>query len=99
MKNSKDTMAQMKISAAQEKADKYGVKTEEDIENLERRLKLIPMYVQNLKSETTEEQLKLARVKDLIYAYEEIVEGNYIDNLIAAQKERERQEQNQDKKV
>ena len=47
----------------------------------------------------TEEQLKLARVKDLISAYEEIVEGNYIDNLIAAQKERERQEQNQDKKV
>ena len=57
------------------------------------------MYVQNLKAETTEEQLKLARVKDLISAYEEIVEGNYIDNLIAAQKERERQEQNQDKKV
>lgn len=77
----------------------YGVKSEEDIENLERRLKLIPMYVQNLKAEMTEEQLKLARVKDLISAYEEIVEGNYIDNLIAAQKERERQEQNQDKKV
>lgn len=99
LKNSKDTMAQMKISAAREKADKYGVKSEEDIENLERRLKLIPMYVQNLKAETTEEQIKLARVKDLISAYEEIVEGNYIDNLIAAQKERERQEQNQDKKV
>lgn len=99
LKNSKDTMAQMKISAAREKADKYGVKSEEDIENLERRLKLIPMYVQNLKAEMTEEQLKLARVKDLISAYEEIVEGNYIDNLIAAQKERERQEQNQDKKV
>lgn len=99
LRYSKDTMAQMKIAAAQEKADKYGVKTEDDIENLERRLKLIPMYIQNLKSETIEEQLKLARVKDLIEVYEKIIEGNYIDNMIAAQKERERQEQQQDKKV
>lgn len=97
--HSKDTMAQMKISAAKEKAEKYGVKSEEDIDNLERRLKLIPMYVQNLKSETAEEQMKLARLKDLISAYEKIVEGNYIDNMIAAQKERERQEKTQDKKA
>lgn len=96
---SKDTMAQMKISAAREKADKYGVKSAEDIENLERRLKLIPMYVQNLKSETADEQIRLARVKDLISAYENIIEGNYIDNLIAAQKEREQQEQTKDKKI
>lgn len=89
LKNSKDTMAQMKISAAREKAEKYGIKSEEDIENLERRLKLIPMYIQNLKSELIEEQLKLARVKTLIGAYEEIVEGNYIDNLLKAQKEQE----------
>lgn len=99
LRYSKDTMAQMKIAAAQEKANKYGVKTEDDIENLERRLKLIPMYVQNLKAETIEEQLKLARVKDLIEVYEKIIEGNYIDNMIAAQKERERQELQQDKKV
>lgn len=97
LKNSKDSMAQMKISAAREKADKYGVKSEADIENLERRLKLIPMYVQNLKAETTEEQLKLARVKDLINAYEKIIEGNYIDNMIAAQKELEQAQQKQDK--
>lgn len=89
LKNSKDTMTQMKISAAREKAEKYGIKSEEDIENLERRLKLIPMYVQNLKSELIEEQLKLARVKTLIGAYEEIVEGNYIDNLLKAQNEQE----------
>ncbi|MDE7400188.1 MAG: plasmid recombination protein [Oscillospiraceae bacterium] len=89
LKNSKDTMAQMKISTAREKAGKYGIKSEEDIENLERRLKLIPMYVQNLKSELIEEQLKLARVKTLISAYEEIVEGNYIDNLLKAQNEQE----------
>ncbi|MGN0682530.1 MAG: hypothetical protein ACI4JY_02545 [Oscillospiraceae bacterium] len=99
LKNSKDTMAQMKISAAKEKAEKYGVKSEEDIDNLERRLKLIPMYVQNLKSETIDEQMKLARLKDLISTYEKIIEGNYIDNMIAAQKEREQQEKNQDKKV
>lgn len=97
LKNSKDTMAQMKIAAAREKAEKYGVKSEEDIENLERRLKLIPMYVQNLKSELIEEQMKLARVKDLISTYEEIIESNYIDNLIAAEKERERQEKAQNK--
>lgn len=89
LRYSKDTMARMKIAAAQEKADKYGVKTEDDIENLEHRLKLIPMYVQNLKSEMIEEQIKLARVKDLIEVYEKIIEGNYIDNMIAAQKERE----------
>ncbi|MBD5112199.1 MAG: hypothetical protein HDT42_06660 [Ruminococcaceae bacterium] len=89
LKNSKDTMTQMKISAAREKAEKYGIKSEEDIENLDRRLKLIPMYIQNLKSELIEEQLKLARVKTLIGAYEEIVEGNYIDNLLKAQKEQE----------
>ena len=96
--NSKDTMAQMRISAAREKADKYGVKSAEDIENLERRLKLIPMYIQNLKSEIADEQIQLSRVKDLIGAYENIIEGNYIDNLIAAQKEREQQEQIKDNK-
>lgn len=87
LKNSKDTMTQMKIAAAQEKAEKYGVKSLDDIENLERRLKLIPMYVQNLKNETIEEQVRMAKIKDLISAYEKIIEGNYIDNLIAAQKE------------
>ena len=91
-------MAQMRISAAREKADKYGVKSAEDIENLERRLKLIPMYIQNLKSEIADEQIQLSRVKDLIGAYENIIEGNYIDNLIAAQKEREQQEQIKDNK-
>lgn len=98
LKNSKDTMTQMKIAAAQEKAEKYGVKSLDDIENLERRLKLIPMYVKNLKSETIEEQVKLAKMKELISAYEKIIEGNFIDNLIAAQKEKE-QQLKQDKKV
>ena len=35
------------------------------------------------------EQKKFLRVKELIRAYEKIAEGNYIDNLIRAQWERE----------
>lgn len=38
-------------------------------------------------SEAQEAALK--RINELINAYEEIVEGNYIDNLIKAQKSRE----------
>lgn len=35
------------------------------------------------------EEMALKRINELIKAYEEIVEGNYIDNLIRAQKSRE----------
>ncbi len=88
--NSKpDAMTQIKLAAAQEIADKYGVHTEGDIANLEKRLKLLPNYISSIKDETSEDQLKLKRVSDLITAYEKIVEGNYIDNLIRAQKEQE----------
>lgn len=37
----------------------------------------------------TEQETALKRINKLIKAYEEIVEGNYIDNLIIAQKSRE----------
>lgn len=37
----------------------------------------------------TEQETALKRINELIEAYEEIVEGNYIDNLIKAQKSRE----------
>lgn len=37
----------------------------------------------------TEQETALKRINKLIKAYEEIVEGNYIDNLIKAQKSRE----------
>ncbi len=37
----------------------------------------------------TEQETALKRINELINAYEEIVEGNYIDNLIRAQKSRE----------
>lgn len=86
--NSKpDAMTQVKLAAAQEIAGKYGVKSESDIANLEKRLKLLPNYISSIKNEISEEQLKLKRMSDIIAAYEKIVEGNYIDNLICAQRE------------
>lgn len=84
-----DAMTQTKIAAAREIAEKHGVKTEADIENLEKRLKVLPDLITSVKNEVADEQLKLKRVSDLITAYEKIVEGNYIDNLIRAQKEQE----------
>lgn len=85
-----DAMTQIKLAAAQEIADKYGIRTEGDISSLEKRLKLLPNYISSIKDEISEEQLKLKRVSDLIAAYEKIVEGNYIDNLIRAQRENNR---------
>lgn len=84
-----DAMTQIKLAAAQEIVDKYGVRTEGDISSLEKRLKLLPNYISSIKDEISEEQLKLKRVSDLIAAYEKIVDGNYIDNLIRAQREQE----------
>lgn len=92
-------MQQMKLAAAREKAEKYGVKSEDDLQNLQRRLDLIPMYSQNLKAELSEHQLELKRVRDLIDTYEKITEDNYISELLAAQKEREAAEKKQEKTV
>lgn len=97
--NTKDTMQQMKIAAAREKAEKYGIKSEDDLQNLQRRLDLIPTYSNNLKAELSEQQLELKRVQDLIDTYEKITEDTYISGLIAAQKEREAAEKKQDKTV
>lgn len=72
-------------------SDQYGVKPGEELADLERRLKLIPEYAASIKNDIFNEQLKLKRVTDLIAVYEEIVEGNYIDNLIKAQRERQTQ--------
>lgn len=80
---------QTKIAAAREIAEKHGVKTEADIENLEKRLKVLPELIISARNEVADEQLKLKCVSDLITAYEKIVEGNYIYNLIRAQKEQE----------
>ncbi len=84
-----DAITQTKIAAAREIAEKRGIKSEADVENLEKRLKVLPDLITSAKNEVADEQLKLKRVSDLITAYEKIVEGNYIGNLIRAQKEQE----------
>ncbi len=96
---SKDAMTQMKLAAAREKAEKYGVKSEDDLQNLQRRLDLIPMYSQNLKAELSEQQLELKRVQDLINTYEKITDDNYISELLEAQKELKAAEKSQNKTV
>lgn len=97
--NTKDTMQHLKLAAAREKAEKYGIKSEDELQNLQRRLDLIPTYSNNLKAELSEQQLELKRVQDLIDTYEKITEDNYISELISAQKEREAAEKKQDKTV
>lgn len=79
-------MMQTKIAATKEIAEKHGVKTEADIEKLEERLKGLPDLITVTKNEVADEQLKLKRVSNLITAYESIVEGNYIDNLVRAKR-------------
>lgn len=94
-----DTMNKVKFAAAKETADKYGITSAEEIESLEKRLRLSPMYINSLKDEVSEEQTKMSRISDLIRTYEKIIEGNYIDNLVAAERERkEREEKTQNKK-
>ena len=63
------------------------MKSEDDIAELEKRLRQLPTAISSIKNEISEDQLKLKRVSDLIAAYEKIVEGNYIDNLIREQSE------------
>lgn len=81
-----DAMGEVKQAAAREIADKYGVKSEDDIAELEKQLSQLPTSISSIKNEISEDQLKLKRVSDLITAYEKIVEGNYIDNLVRAQR-------------
>lgn len=90
-----DAMGQVKLAAAKEVAEKYGITSAEDIKDLETRLRLSPTYIGSIKSEISEEQLKLNKISELIRTYEKIIEGNYIDNLIAAERERQAREDNQ----
>ena len=85
----RDTMEQVKLAAAREIANKYGAKNEDNVSDLEKRLKQLQAEVKSIKDELPDDQLKLKRVSDLITAYETIVEGNYIDNLVRVQKEQE----------
>lgn len=73
--------------AAREIAEKYGVKSENDITELEKRLRQLPTAISSIKNEISEDQLKLKQVSALITAYEKIVERIYIDNLIRTQRE------------
>ena len=73
-------------------------KFKEEIENLETRLRLSPTYISSLKNEVSEEQMKLSRISDLVHTYEKIIEGNYIDNLVAAERERRQREEKQEEK-
>lgn len=85
-----DAMEPVKFAAAREVAEKYNVKTVADIAELQNRLDLLPNYINNLKAEIIAEQLKLSRVGDVIKTYERIVEGNFIDELVRAQREQEK---------
>lgn len=75
-----------------------GFASAEDIKSLETRLRLTPTYIGTIKSEISDEQLKLNRVSELIRTYEKIIEGNYIDNLIAAERERKARDESQMRK-
>lgn len=86
----RDTMEQVKLAAAREIANKYGAKSEDDVTDLEKRLKQLQGEVKSIKDELPGDQLKLKRVSDLMTAYETIVERNYIDNLVRAQRERDK---------
>lgn len=91
-------MNQVRLAAAKEVANKYGITSAEEIESLETRLRLSPAYISSLKNEVSEEQMKLSRISDLVHTYEKIIEGNYIDGLAAAEHEqRQREARNQDK--
>lgn len=69
-------------------ANEYGAKFEDDVANLEKRLKQLQGETKSIKSDLPDDQPKLKRVSDLIIAYETIVEGNYIDNLVNEHRER-----------
>ena len=86
----RDTMEQVKLAAAREIANNYGAKSEDDVADLEKRLEQSQVEMKSIKSDLSDDQLKLKRVSDLITAYETIVEGNYIDNLVRAQRERDK---------
>lgn len=75
-----------------------GFASAEDIKSLETYLRLTPTYIGTIKSEISDEQLKLNRVSELIRTYEKIIEGNYIDNLIAAERERKARDESQMRK-
>ncbi len=53
-----DTMEQVKLAAACELADRYNVKSAEDISDLEKRLKSLQSEVKSVKAKLFDERLK-----------------------------------------
>ena len=86
-----DAMGQVKLAAAKEAAEKHGVRSEEDIAALEERLQYLPSQISLMKSRLSDEQSRLKRIDQLANVYEMVVEGNYIDNLVKANTETERE--------
>lgn len=60
----------------------------DELNNLQRRLQLIPTHIKVLTNEMSDAQTKLKRVNDVLQTYESIIEGNYIDNMIKAEREK-----------
>lgn len=84
-----DSMGQVKLAAAKEAVDKHGIRSENDVTELEERLKLLPSYIRTVQNKLAEEQAGLKRINRLADVYESVIEGNYIDNLIREKKEQE----------
>ena len=61
----------------------------DEIKNLQKRLQLIPIHAKALTNEMSDAQTKLGRVNAVLQTYERIVEGNYIDNMIKAEREKQ----------
>lgn len=76
---------------------KFGITSRDDIyakaQDLQRTIHKMRSNGENSEPEET----NLKRINELIKSYEEIVEGNYIDNLIRAQKSREAAAQRMEK--
>ena len=84
-----DSMGQIRLAAAKEVVDKHGIRSVSEIAELEERLKLLPTYIRTVQNKLAEEQARLKRVNRLADVYESVIEGNYIDNLIRENIERQ----------
>ena len=62
-------------------------------DELQRRLDLIPQYIESLESDIERDRLKLSRVSDVIKNYEQISGGDYIGNIVREQQAQAAREQ------
>ena len=70
-----DSMGQVKLAAAKEVVDKHSIRSENDVTELEERLKLLPTYIRTVQNKLIEEQARLKRVNRLANVYESVIEG------------------------